>query len=486
MPLVSSAPANRGHTGRAIVVVLGVVFPAPHELHGRWGHHLRDTRAEVNVIEGERKTPPVATTQLEIGELYAFSIQIERARCGGAGIEWILHASPHLSAVLVHTDRARHRLHRRVGEKRHAIVGGHDVGRLVRHVRSGAERLIKRSKDGGARHVALTGIVECGVESAKSLARVPIAISNHRDGLIQLHDPFDAGHGLSRTTVDRQQRAAKDRRHVDGGVQHPGHREVDPVDRAPVDLRGNVKAWSSRPFTCTVQAPHAEMPHPNFVPVKPSVSRSAHSSGVSGSTSREWARPFTVIVIAIALPSVRDSHCNPKFVPRTRATLPGRSKAAWPRIELLLGDDDQDLAGADESKLPPGDVLNGPRVLLQTSHRIPQGIVLRAQSHDPLIETQLCVAGPTHGNEPAFTYQGLAEQNQGHERDRMLHDLASVSLATWRWRGVFRKASLPRVVIGWRDRRCWMGVGGSRLTSRERGLTITCQRAGVPACGPPT
>ena len=48
-----------------------------------------------------------------------------------------------------------------------------------------------------------------------------------------------------------------------------------------------------------MQAPQAAMPHPNFVPVNPSVSRRTHSSGVCGSTSTERVRPFTSSVIAI-------------------------------------------------------------------------------------------------------------------------------------------------------------------------------------------
>jgi hypothetical protein len=42
------------------------------------------------------------------------------------------------------------------------------------------------------------------------------------------------------------------------------------------------------------------MPHPNFVPVIPSTSRSTHNSGMSRSTSTVWALPFMVIVSAIA------------------------------------------------------------------------------------------------------------------------------------------------------------------------------------------
>ena len=47
-----------------------------------------------------------------------------------------------------------------------------------------------------------------------------------------------------------------------------------------------------RPPTCTVQAPHMPMPQPNFVPVRPIMSRMTHSSGVSSSTSTETARPL--------------------------------------------------------------------------------------------------------------------------------------------------------------------------------------------------
>src|ERR1700746_4107577 len=39
------------------------------------------------------------------------------------------------------------------------------------------------------------------------------------------------------------------------------------------------------PSTWTVQAPQRPTPQPNLVPVRPSVSRRTHKSGVSGSTS---------------------------------------------------------------------------------------------------------------------------------------------------------------------------------------------------------
>src|SRR5256886_9137086 len=39
------------------------------------------------------------------------------------------------------------------------------------------------------------------------------------------------------------------------------------------------------------------MPHPNFVPVRPRLSRSTHRSGVSGATSTDWRLPLAVKTI---------------------------------------------------------------------------------------------------------------------------------------------------------------------------------------------
>ena len=56
--------------------------------------------------------------------------------------------------------------------------------------------------------------------------------------------------------------------------------------------------WQERtalPPMCTVQAPHAPIPHPNFVPFMLRTSRSTQSSGISAGTSfTVWALPFTV------------------------------------------------------------------------------------------------------------------------------------------------------------------------------------------------
>src|SRR5664279_1742940 len=57
------------------------------------------------------------------------------------------------------------------------------------------------------------------------------------------------------------------------------------------------------PFECTVQAPHKDMPQPNFVPVSSATSRKYHSSGMSGSPSNVFSFPLTLKRI-IMYPSV--------------------------------------------------------------------------------------------------------------------------------------------------------------------------------------
>ena len=45
--------------------------------------------------------------------------------------------------------------------------------------------------------------------------------------------------------------------------------------------------------SCTVHEPHTAMPQPYLVPVRPRLSRSTHSSGVSDSTSTSCLVPLT-------------------------------------------------------------------------------------------------------------------------------------------------------------------------------------------------
>jgi hypothetical protein len=72
------------------------------------------------------------------------------------------------------------------------------------------------------------------------------------------------------------------------------------IGASPTLSIGITQERTGFPSRWTVQAPHKALPHPNFVPVIPSTSRSTHNSGVSLSTSTLWLTPLTLIVNAIA------------------------------------------------------------------------------------------------------------------------------------------------------------------------------------------
>src|ERR1700692_4539530 len=62
--------------------------------------------------------------------------------------------------------------------------------------------------------------------------------------------------------------------------------------RGPIDPTANRQDRTGAPSTCTVQAPHCAIPHPNLVPVNPKISRSTQSRGISGGASIFLTSPF--------------------------------------------------------------------------------------------------------------------------------------------------------------------------------------------------
>src|ERR1700738_2850280 len=62
---------------------------------------------------------------------------------------------------------------------------------------------------------------------------------------------------------------------------------------SPIALTGNTHERTARPSRWTVQAPHWATPHPNLVPVRPTISRNTHNSGMSAGTSTERRSPLT-------------------------------------------------------------------------------------------------------------------------------------------------------------------------------------------------
>src|SRR5207248_3622943 len=61
---------------------------------------------------------------------------------------------------------------------------------------------------------------------------------------------------------------------------------------------GVTQARSGAPLLCTVQAPQSDIPHPNLVPVRPSVSRKTQSSGIAAGTSTDCGLPLSVNLTA--------------------------------------------------------------------------------------------------------------------------------------------------------------------------------------------
>src|SRR5437879_7730481 len=59
------------------------------------------------------------------------------------------------------------------------------------------------------------------------------------------------------------------------------------------------------PSKCTVHAPQAAMPQPNLVPVRPTTSRSTHSTGISAGTSTVTSRP---LMFSVAIKSAPCDH----------------------------------------------------------------------------------------------------------------------------------------------------------------------------------
>src|ERR1019366_2503195 len=65
------------------------------------------------------------------------------------------------------------------------------------------------------------------------------------------------------------------------------------IGAAPTSPTWTEHERSGSPPRNTIHAPHCAIPQPNFVPVRPSSSRSTQSKGVSASTSTSYFLPFT-------------------------------------------------------------------------------------------------------------------------------------------------------------------------------------------------
>ena len=172
------------HRRAAVVVGLDVVLARPDRLHRGGRHRLSDADGEVDVVERERQAPAEAATEHEVREMDVLHLEAECLGGGGARVQRILHAGPHLGPPVLHLRRAHHRLHRRVGEKRRAIVGGDGLCRVLRQLGRRAKRAVERREDRRGGNIAVPGIGEGRLHRRHRPARAPEAVGDdgHRIG----------------------------------------------------------------------------------------------------------------------------------------------------------------------------------------------------------------------------------------------------------------------------------------------------------------
>src|SRR5437868_3177149 len=111
-----------------------------------------------------------------------------------------------------------------------------------------------------------------------------------------------------------------------------------------------VQDFTDSPSRSTVQAPHEVVSQPTLVPVRPRLSRIRDTRRVRGSTSRRWARPFTVIATGTGDTDQRI---------HTRAWAPSRVRQGGPPVPSrypVRGDPLRKGGGRDgtESATPRG------------------------------------------------------------------------------------------------------------------------------------
>ena len=154
---------------------------------------------------------------------------------------------------------------------------------------------------------------------------------------------------------------------------------VTTVGARPRDGSGVTHERTTWPSRCTVHAPHSASPQPYLVPVRPSTSRSAHSSGISGSTSRRAPSPLT---------RTRDAHGSPPSA-GTRRPVSTHAAISAPNCSCVPGAGSRSCAG----RPAPGDELVV-RVVLDDLRERLAAVALRVL--DLLADVARRLADPRH------------------------------------------------------------------------------------------
>src|SRR5438093_8760632 len=114
------------------------------------------------------------------------------------------------------------------------------------------------------------------------------------------------------------------------------------------------------PSTCTVQAPQSAMPQPYLVPVRPTCSRIAHSSGVLGSTFTSLVLPL-IVRRAMSAPSPGRSAETIRY--------PAREGKGWRRRSSRQACHQLHRLGLVGHEREAGDAAVGPRAVVLADPR---------------------------------------------------------------------------------------------------------------------
>ena len=168
-------------------------------------------------IGARRPKPPPSIIRCTVTLSFGTPAAIAAVASAVAG-SWV--GTQIFDAVGVHMRGAGLRLHGRVREKRHRVIG-FDAPRGAAERRRGIavgasdlrgrriEPAAHRSRDRGARNLAVAAVVPVDAQRVGGAFRSPPGIGHHRDRIRHAHHAAHALHARDRALVDRFQRACR-------------------------------------------------------------------------------------------------------------------------------------------------------------------------------------------------------------------------------------------------------------------------------------
>jgi hypothetical protein len=168
--------------------------------------------------------------------------------CGG----WILRGNPDLDVISSDMRRAGLRLHGRVGEERHSVIGknppccsresGRRIASRAADLRFGRMQACTYQLGNALhRYACIPTRVPRDLQRVGSTLRMPPGIRDDRYSIRHAHDAAHAAHFRNGAFVYISERALEYRTLQDGRVEHVRQPDIDRVDRPSGHLVGQVE-----------------------------------------------------------------------------------------------------------------------------------------------------------------------------------------------------------------------------------------------------